>query len=129
MLFIFPWVWSHWVQAQGNEIVWYHLQWRYSAQNINIMINIVTDFLIKTKMLFLMGAALLSFLALHNHRPWTKEEKFLLSWSMSIVLFSIAAGLFWPSADLQKYYPETFSRLLIRATPTLMLVGALRWIY
>ena len=123
----FPGPGHHWVAAQGNEVVWFHTQGRFSTQNINIMINIVADFLVKTRMFFLIGPALLSFMVLRKPRPWAKEGKFLLFWSMSLVLFSIAAGLFWPSHDLQKYYPEVFFRLLLRATPALMLVWALRF--
>jgi len=126
ILFFIPWGWSHWVEIQGNQVLYYHLHGQISVQNINTMVKMTMGFLMKTKIFFLMGAAVLSVLALCQYQPWAKEGKFLLFWGAALILFSITAGLFWPSADLQRYYPEVLSRLLIRATPILMLIWAMR---
>ncbi|MBF0521780.1 MAG: hypothetical protein HQL24_01865 [Candidatus Omnitrophica bacterium] len=119
-IFLIPLGWLLWLHNNGVSTYIFHLQKHFSTENILIMLNMVWTFLTPSSIIpIILGVAFM--LSSNQQKQWEKQDTFLFSMMTLLILFSLTAGINWPSQDLKLYYPEVLSRLFLRATPFIML--------
>ncbi len=123
---LLPALWFYWLLAHGYDISIFHLRQGFSAATFSAVLKVGREGLLQPASFFLAVAALGSLIAVRNPRPWNIAEKFLAWLSVALALFAFAAGLNWKAAQILNFYPEVLSRLLLRATPSLMVLWAAR---
>ena len=118
---VIPLAWMTWLKVHGVDVDVYHLQRGLFLANLEILWKVFVNFLSNSGSITLILLTLATLLNWRNPMPLNRQEEFLAILVGALILFAIFAGLGWPQKDIELYYPEVISRLLLRATPVLLL--------
>lgn len=122
-LMLLPIAWAQWVEARGYTVNMYHLNGNGSMDYIRMIFTIISSIGMENRFYLLAGAGAF-ILMMGKTRRFDRKDIYLLCMAFGLAGTAAMAGLNWPANDVQKYYPEAFTRLLLHAAPAVALLSA-----
>jgi len=125
-LVFLPAAWIAWLNSHQVTISIYHLGHAFSWHNLRLIGSMIPPFMAQPVCLIPFVLALIFYIKGFQGRSWNRQDVFLVCLSGGLIVFALSAGIGWPSEEIIAYYPEVLTRLLLRATPLLLLLWARR---
>ncbi len=119
---LLPFLWILWVIRQGYGTNFYHLQSGISLEKIILLSRMAWQQTLKNNLILISGASCVLTLLNTQHRRWSPQEKFLLVFSIPMLLFSLGANSGHPPEGIASHFPDSYARLFLHATPALLLL-------
>lgn len=121
-----PKLWTAWLTAHDHSFSIYHFGNPLVLDNVLAVGEVIGHSLLKWRNLLIIGLTAAGYALFVRGRPWNHFQVFLWLAFLAFTGFSVVSVLFWPTNDIQLYYPEVLDRLFLRATPFLALFLASR---